>query len=330
MLEHGHLASRTKVGVVDTGALIGHPACVSVRKRSAPKSFVLDRGWVASPVLVHPLWGSTYFALSQPGSSDLTSRVMYLLPSEVRRSATQAIAAADATFCPYVAVGHPFIAPNGWIEPWTIKYGAMRFVSLRLPSWLTIAPEDVCHFVPRALDECERPSRSDRYDPLTSTPTLAGIRAIDAEFEVDVEVLWWNLDRFDGTTRHRSTGELVDSLVSDVRPHLIRGLVDEHGFPLWMLVGEVEADEFNLSAALVYEHFFHFDDSGGAKACAKELAPEFTVEVLSPDDPEDPWAVVATQKAPSDARALDGLTDALEALARRNGGAYDGRGTSID
>ena len=69
ILEHGHLASRTKVGVVDTGALIGHPACVSVRKRSAPKSFVLDRGWVASPVLVHPLWGSTYFALSQPGLS---------------------------------------------------------------------------------------------------------------------------------------------------------------------------------------------------------------------------------------------------------------------
>ena len=161
---------------------------------------------------------------------------MNLIPSEVRRYGRKALPAAVQTVTPYVAVNQPLLAPNGWIEPWSIQYGADWLSSFRLPPWLLPAPTQSSPSVPVALGRGEgNRERWPPYDPLSSPLTLDGIRSLDATLNVDAEVYWWNQDRFDGITRYRSAVSLVDArLTSDLRPHLIRGLFDEQSFPLWL------------------------------------------------------------------------------------------------
>jgi hypothetical protein len=203
--------------------------------RLLQRSFVLDRGWVASPVVVHPRWPGTYFALVQRGAGEAGPFIMNLMPSDVRHSTKSTLPAVHQMVSPYTAVDPPFVAPNGWVEPWTIHYGESLFCSLRLPSWLAPSPRTSSPPVQLALRMCEGTADlSADHDPLASNPTLDGIRSIDATFSIDAEVFWWSQDRFDGVTRYRSAVGLVDAVTSDPRPHLIRGLFDEHSLPLWM------------------------------------------------------------------------------------------------
>jgi regulator of RNase E activity RraB len=93
---------------------------------------------------------------------------------------------------------------------------------------------------------------------------------------------------------------------------------------------QIEQAGVDPAGELTYEHFFYFAEAAGAQGAAAELADQgFDVDTYEPDEAVVEWAVVAIRREALTDDEFEELVTALDALAGRHGGQYDGWGTPL-